>query len=320
MNQLEFVVFDEVTKGFLEYSSKVRRLAPRSVVDMRCTFRQVLSIMAKIRPGIELWRLSFDDYLAWVEQVRRLDKATASIAKQISQLKSLIDYAWRSGRTERNVLDGFKLKDLGTIVSIPPEVLTVDEARRLIAACPKKSPAQKRDRMMILLLYGCGLRTGELCKLGAKSVDLERQELFIKDAKGDIQRRVPIPDTVWTELLAYLAEKKARKGPLFATEAKKTRIRDKDVLMAVHAASKRAGLSEDVVPKTLRHSYATHLMDAGVDLALIASLMGHRSPSESGVYLHSLPGAREAAVEKLSLRIVNTGLITKNENEKESTK
>lgn len=68
----------------------------------------------------------------------------------------------------------------------------------------------------------------------------------------------------------------------------------------VSAAAQAAGLSGMVTPKTLRHSFATHLMDRGVDLAVIASLMGHRSPQETGVYLHALPGRRENAVKLLT--------------------
>jgi len=74
-----------------------------------------------------------------------------------------------------------------------------------------------------------------------------------------------------------------------------------DVCAIVRAAAQRAGLPDDVTPRTLRHSFATHLMDRGVDLAIIASLMGHRSPQETGVYLHVLPGRAQSAVNKLSL-------------------
>jgi site-specific recombinase XerD len=151
---------------------------------------------------------------------------------------------------------------------------------------------------MILLLYGCGLRTGELCALSTQDVDLERQELFIKDAKGGIQRRIPVPESVWTELMAFFAEFRPKRGALFKTEHKNRRIREKDVLYTVHKMATKAGLG-DLMPKTLRHSYGTHLMDAGVDLVTIASLMGHRSPQESGVYLHALPGRKEAAVARL---------------------
>ncbi len=74
----------------------------------------------------------------------------------------------------------------------------------------------------------------------------------------------------------------------------------RDVCAVVRAAATAAGLPGSVTPKTLRHSFATHLMDRGVDVAVIASLMGHRSAQETGVYLHGLPGRREAAVKLLT--------------------
>jgi site-specific recombinase XerD len=109
-----------------------------------------------------------------------------------------------------------------------------------------------------------------------------------------------VPDAVWTVLLAYLAERKGRRGALIRTAKKQTRFASKDVCEVVGAAAQAAGLSSAVTPKTLRHSFATHLMDRGVDLAVIASLMGHRSARETGVYLHGLPGRREKAVQLLS--------------------
>jgi integrase/recombinase XerD len=285
-------------EGFLAYLGEVQRLAPRSLVDMRCTFNRSMKTIQKIKPGYELWELSLDDYLRWVEHSRQEGKSVTSIAKEISHLRGLIDYCWRLGKAKRNVLDGFKLKDLAVKIATPPTVLTVDEARMLIESCERRTAPQKRERLMILLLYGCGLRTGELCNLSTQDIDLDRQELFIKDAKGGIQRRIPVPESVWTELMAFMAEFRPKRGALFKTEHRHRRIRETDVLYTVHKIAKKAGLGE-LMPKTLRHSYGTHLMDAGVDLMTIASLMGHRSPQESGVYLHALPGRKEAAVAKL---------------------
>jgi site-specific recombinase XerD len=286
-------------EGFLAYLLEVRRLSPRSLIDMRCTFNQAIKSIQKIRPGYELWELTLDDFLRWMEQSRQAGKSVTSISKEISHIRGLIDYTWRLGKAKRNVLDGFKLKDLAVKLATPPTVLTIDQAHALIGACERKTTNQKRERLMILLLYGCGLRTGELCALSTQDVDIERQELFIKDAKGGIQRRIPIPESVWTELMVYFAEFRPKRGPLFKTEHKNRRIREGDVLLAVHKAATKADLGDDVMPKTLRHSYGTHLMDAGVDLMTIASLMGHRSPQESGVYLHALPGRKEAAVARL---------------------
>ena len=153
---------------------------------------------------------------------------------------------------------------------------------------------------MILLLYGCGLRTMELCGLDVADISRERQELTVRHGKGDRPRVIPIPDGLYTELLAYLLEH-GRRGALFRTAQRGRRIREKDVCAAVSTAVARAGLRASVTARTLRHSFATHLMDRGVDLAVIASLMGHRSPQETGVYLHVLPQRPEAAVRRLKI-------------------
>jgi integrase/recombinase XerD len=136
--------------------------------------------------------------------------------------------------------------------------------------------------------------------LDVADADLERQEIVIRHGKGDRARRIPVPDAVWTVLLAFLAERKGRRGALLRTENKQTRFSSKDVCEVVHATALAAGLTQLVAAKTLRHSFATHLMDRGVDVAVIASLMGHRSAQETGIYLHGLPGRRESAVKLLN--------------------
>jgi integrase/recombinase XerD len=178
-------------------------------------------------------------------------------------------------------------------------VLTIEEAQRLVQACPQDTPAHRADRVMILLFYGCGLRTSELCNLNVQNIDREQQSVFVAHGKGDRQRYVPIPDGVYTELLAYLLERGGKRGPLFRTHAKAARMTVHMASQIVQAAAARAKIGRPVTPKTLRHSFATHLMDRGVDLAVIASLMGHRSPVESGVYLHVLPHRPREAVNHL---------------------
>ena len=153
--------------------------------------------------------------------------------------------------------------------------------------------------MIILLLYGCGLRTIELCKLNIPDINCERQEIFIRSGKGDRERVIPVPSGLWTELLAYLHERRKFRGPLFCTEIKEKRISSKTVCDTVREAVQRAGLSSDITARTLRHTFATHLMDNGVDVAIISSLMGHRSPRETGIYLHALPGKTASAISEL---------------------
>lgn len=287
---------DPLIEGYLDYLLHVGRKAPRTVIDVRCTLRGACEAFARRRPGVPVWRLALTDYLHWLDELRESGRSSASLAKQLSHLRGLLEYAWRSGRAERNVLDGFNLQD-DTPRAAPP-VLTVEEARRLVQACPAHTPTARRDRLIILLLYGCGLRTMELCQLDVADICRERRELTVRKGKGDRDRVIPIPEAVFTALLAHLLEH-GKRGALLRTEARRTRIRQKDVADLMRAATRRAGLGAHVTARTLRHSFATHLMDRGVDLAVIASLMGHRSPAETGVYLHVLPQRPQAAVRTL---------------------
>lgn len=288
---------DPLIEGYLDYKKDVNKVAIGTVKDIRCSLRRVTRQMQQVRPDVPLWKLSFEDFLRYVELEREASASPSCINKYLVHARGLLEYAWRSGRADRNVLTGFHLKDAEK--RTPPRSLSLAEARALIEACPRGTVEERRDRAIVLLLYGCGLRTGELCGLNVQHVSTERRELSILRAKGDKPRIVPVPDAVYTELLAYLHERGGKRGPLFKTWVKKRRLSIKDVGVVVRTAVQRAGLANDITPKTLRHSFATHLMDRGVDLGVIASLMGHRSPQETGVYLHVLPSRKERAVTTL---------------------
>lgn len=286
---------DPLIEGYLSYLDKVGRKTPRTIIDVRCTLRRAVNGVHSDTP---LWHLKLEDYLHWLEAERLAGCTETSLAKYLSHLRGFLDYAWRSGRSVRNVLDGFTLKH--ALPRIAPTSLTLQEAEKLVLATTATGLTSRRDRLVVLMLYGCGLRTDELCALDVAQINRERHELLVMHAKGDRPRSIPIPEALYTELLAYLLEY-GKRGPLFRTSTKGRRLRSHDVCRIVKDAVARAGLHADITPRTLRHSFATHLMDRGVDLAIIASLMGHRSPQETGVYLHVLPGRTEAAVRTLPI-------------------
>jgi len=291
---------EPLVEGYLDYQRDVRRRTARTVIDNRCTLKRVGEVLASQGHGRSIAKARLEDYLAWLETERQEGRSALSLAKMLSHVRGFLDYAWRSGRADRNVLDGFQLADANR--RIEPKSLSLEEAARLVKSCPSDTAEVRQERVMILVLYGCGLRTSELCGLDVADVMRDRRELLVRRGKGDRERVVPLPGGVVTELLAYLVDRGGRRGPLFRTAAKRHRISPKDVGTVVSRAAERAGLSGRVTPKTLRHSYATHLMDSGVDLAVIASLMGHRSPAETGVYLHVLEGKTRDAVRRLERR------------------
>ena len=293
---------DPWAEGYLDYLRDVRKLKPTSLRDFRCALRRVAQFMEQQRPGTPMWKCTLQDYLAWLNASREAGYHETGLAKELSHVRGFLEYSYRSGRSERNVLDGFSLND--QVRPREARALTLDEAQRLVNAYGRENAAARRLRLVVLLLYGCGLRTSELCQLDVADVIVERQEVFVRKGKGDRQRYVPVPEAVWIEVLAYLAQRSGKRGPLFQTCHKKCRLHPDDVGGIVKAAARRAGIDWTVTPKTLRHTFGAHLIDRGVDVGVISMLMGHRSPAETGVYLHALPGRKERAVERLALKEV----------------
>ena len=217
---------DPLIEGYLSYLDKVGRKNARTIVDVRCTLRRALMGFERQRPGVDLWQLTLEDFLHWLEAERRQGRTAGCLAKYLSHLRGFLEYAWRSGRARRNVLDGFSLQH--TLRRTAPKSLTLEEAERLVHATSVAGPTARRDRLVVLLLYGCGLRTSELCALDVADVSRERQELIVRHGKGDRPRCIPIPEALYTELLAYLLDR-GKRGALFRTSIKARRISAKDV-------------------------------------------------------------------------------------------
>lgn len=282
--------------GYFDYLGKVKKLSHNSLKDYKCTFLNLINFMSEKVVFEDIYDLNIEFYIQWMNFLRQEGKSPKSIQKMLSHIRGYLEYAWRSGKGSRNVLDGFYLKDANTKVA--PPVLTIEEVTKLIKALPQGSELERKKRLIVLMLYGLGLRTGELCSLNFNDINHEKQHVHIKQGKGDIQRIIPIPSGVWIELLVYLGSRK-NSGALFKTEAKKKRLGIHDIGDVVREAVQTSGLEKEITPKTLRHTFASHLMDRGVNIAVISSLMGHKSASETGVYLHSFENRKKDSMALL---------------------
>ena len=287
--------FDPVTEGYLDYVRGVKKLAHRTITDIRCSYRKVHEYTGERYPDKEIWQLSLEEYIRWMGHERNRGKTARSVSKHLSHIRGLLEYAWRSGRLDRNVLEGFIIKDAHERTL--PRVLSLEEAEALIQESAGTTPEERRLRLIVLLCYGCGLRTSEVANLNVQDIDREKQEIVITHGKGDKERCIPVSEGVWTELMAYLADRGGRRGPLFKTAAKKKRISTREIGDTVRGLGKKAGIQKKVTPVILRHSFATHLMDEGVDIGVISMLMGHRGPRETGIYLHALEPRKREAME-----------------------
>lgn len=162
-----------------------------------------------------------------------------------------------------------------------PVILSGTEVERLLVAMSRPN-----HRVTAMLAYGAGLRVSEICRLCIDDVDAKRMVLRIRNAKRGRERYVMLSARLLRELRAYW--KAARlSGPLFFPgRGGRPQLTRKALQKAFADAARRAGLTKRVSPHTLRHSFATHLLEAGTDLRSLQVLLGHASLTSTTVYLH----------------------------------
>ena len=165
-----------------------------------------------------------------------------------------------------------------------PVVLSPDEVQRLIA-----SAKNLYHRTLLLTLYGAGLRRSEACQLKVRDIDSQRMVLRVEQGKGGRDREIPLSPTLLAALRRVLPVDATEDLSLPGTHhgwRADAPITTKVIWEAVRLAARKAGIDKRVTPHTLRHTYATHLLEAGADLRTIQLLLGHADLSHTTVYLH----------------------------------
>ena len=180
-----------------------------------------------------------------------------------------------------------------------PVVLSPEEVQRLIA-----SAKNLYHRTLLLTLYGTGLRRSELCHLQVRQIDSPRMVVRVERGKGGVDREVPLSPTLLAALREYYRWMRPQTylfpGTKDGWRADRP-LTPKVIWEAVRFAARAAGIDRRVSPHTLRHSYATHLFEAGADLRTIQLLLGHADLSHTTVYLHLSRRHLQAAPNPLEL-------------------
>jgi integrase/recombinase XerD len=162
-----------------------------------------------------------------------------------------------------------------------PVVLSGTEVERLLGAI-----VSERHRVAAMLAYGAGLRVGEICNLHVDDVDPKRMVLRIRGSKRGRERYVMLSARLLSAMRAYWKVARPSGPYLFRGRKPGTLLTREAVHKAIAAAARRAGLGKRVSPHTLRHTFATHLLEAGTDLRTLQVLLGHASIESTTIYLH----------------------------------
>lgn len=173
-----------------------------------------------------------------------------------------------------------------------PVVLSRDEMKAMI-----KATRLLKHRLIVSLLYGCGLRCGEVRSILLKDADLDRGMLLVRQGKGNKDRYVPLGKLLVRGIHSFIEAEKPQMylftGNPHNTEETETCFSQKGVQWIVKMLSKKAGILKDVYPHTLRHTYATHLLEDGLDIVSIKNLLGHSHIETTMIYLHVAQSGRK---------------------------
>ena len=232
-------------------------------------------------------RVTGDDLHRFVCTLQDLGIGARSQARIISGIKSFFNFLKVEKFIEEDPSELIETPKLGVKL---PDVLTVDEVDQMVASFDLSHPEDRRNRAIIETLYGCGLRVSEL--VGLRISDLYLSDGYIiVEGKGEKRRLVPISQNAIREITLYMDDrqqldiKRGSEDILFLNRrgAKLTRVM---VFYIVKRACETCGIRKNVSPHTLRHTFATHLLEGGANLRAIQQMLGHESITTTELYTH----------------------------------
>jgi integrase/recombinase XerD len=222
-----------------------------------------------------------------------------SIARHLTTLRNFCAFLVREGRMA---------SDPTAYLSLPkqwrnlPKYLNHNEINRLLEAPDQGRPAGMRDRAMLHLLYASGLRVSELCELQLSDLDEETGVIRVV-GKGNKQRLVPVGKAALQALAAYRGGARAqlldgRASKYLFVTARGTRMSRQGFWKLLRGYGKKVGIFHHLTPHTVRHSFATHLLEGGADLRSVQTMLGHSDISTTEIYTHVLRSGLRKAVEE----------------------
>lgn len=271
-------------EDFLAYLKLEKGLSPNTEDSYSNDIRQFAAFL--LEDGIDDWtQVDAQQLSAWLIELTEGTYAEKSLARKLSAVRMFARHLVREGRRKEDFSD---LASSPAIRQGLPGTLTINEMARLLEAPTDESPQGLRDRAMLELMYSSGLRVSELCSLNIQAVNID--EGFVRIfGKGSKERLVPVGEKAAEALRAYLESGrprlvKARTGSdLFLSQWGRALSR-KTFWVSIKKYAAWAKIEQNVKPHTLRHSFASHLLQGGADLRAVQEMLGHAKITTTQIY------------------------------------
>lgn len=282
---------------FLRYMQVERNASELTLKSYREDLTGLIEYLSQERPSFTPAQISPLDLRGYVSALHEAGYAKSSIARQLASLRSFFRFAQREGLVETNPAKPLRNPRPDRKL---PHFLSTEEIGKLLDTPPSTQPMGLRDRAILETMYSAGLRVSEL--VGVNDDDLDMQDGLVRvRGKGKQERLSPLGSFAkravrsWQKVRNLAADlPRNEPKPLFVNKFGK-RITTRSVGRMLEKHLQVAGLDRRTTPHTLRHSFATHLLDRGADIRSVQELLGHKSLVTTQIYTHvSTTGLREA--------------------------
>ena len=279
----------ELLNDFVGYISTEKGLSSNTIKSYIYDLKSFFTFINKKK--IELKKVQADNIIEYFCVKIENDYSYRSLNRVMTTLKLFYKYLILEGIINSNPTKQIDSPRFGKYL---PAVLSLDEINALISFPPSETYSGMRDKAMMELMYSAGMRVSEICKLKLIDIDMVEKFIFIK-GKGNHERYVPYGEQADLLLNNYLhysrpfLVKKKQVNELFLNEKRGTALSRQGLWFIIRKYIDMLGVGKKVVPHTLRHSFATHLLSEGADLRSIQELLGHTNISTTQIYTQIEP-------------------------------
>ncbi|MBN1492526.1 MAG: tyrosine recombinase XerC [Candidatus Omnitrophica bacterium] len=286
---------DVYIDSFLNYLKSEKNASEHTIINYSVDLKEFAAFIAKQNKR-NIAAVEYIDIRSFLAILKGRNVAKSTMARKLAALRSFFKYLIREKVLTSNPTSSVPTPKRNKTL---PSFLDVNETARLLEAPAGDKQQACRDRAILELLYSSGLRVSELVGLNINGIDLLSGLVRVK-GKGKKERIVPIGSLAIKALEAYLhcrLPHKSEKEPLFVNKQHK-RLTDRSVRRLIEKYRRQTGIAKHVSPHTLRHSFATHMLDRGADLRSVQELLGHESLSTTQIYTHVTTKRLKEAYDK----------------------
>ena len=275
---------NEAFERYLQFCMFEKQLTNVTITDYKDDFKKFLYYFPNIKDTDDLSKDDFDNF-TFNQSIDELSEKT--ISRRITFLKGFYIFLESEKIVTKDIIDNIEMPKTPKKL---PVYLTKEEVDRLLDVIPLTNKNHIRNKAMVEIMYCSGLRVSELCSLKMKQVNVNERIITVL-GKGKKERSIPIREESLKYLLLYINEVRNKlklivdKSYVFLN-LKGKKISRQYFFIEIRKYAKMAGIEKEIHPHSLRHSFATHLLENGADLRVVQELLGHTNIETTQIYTH----------------------------------